>query len=235
MMRLPSLSKWLIHFTSLRMKFYDRTLNNVEYARHAISIDENRASFQRVAIDPPINYPNRRRDNRECLIQLWFAGNHTDIGGSDPENESRLSDIALSWMANEAEACWLHIDRRVLQLFPLADGMQHDEYKSSIFKYFGRLDRAPYHDSQLHHTVIARFKQRDVLQYDIRKPYRPQCLRNNQFVAYFWDADDLIEQFKDKAHTEALRRVAASQNVPYAEHDTAHWQKVADDIARRNA
>ena len=30
--------------------------------------------------------------------QVWFAGNHSDIGGSYPENESRLSDITLDWM-----------------------------------------------------------------------------------------------------------------------------------------
>src|SRR5262249_20187014 len=36
------------------------------------------------------------------LIQFWFAGNHSDIGGSYPEPESRLSDIALAWMCEQA-------------------------------------------------------------------------------------------------------------------------------------
>jgi uncharacterized protein (DUF2235 family) len=233
--RLEGYPVWqLIHFTDLRMKFYDRSLNtNVEYARHAISIDENRASFQRESIDDPIQWPDRRRERGDWLIQKWFAGDHTDIGGSYPENESRLSDIALSWMAHEAETCGLLVDRRVLQLFPAADGMQHDECKSSVFKYFGKLARAPYHDSPMHDTVISRFEQHDVLLYDIRKPYRPECLRNNKFVAYFWDADDLIERFKEGALAEAIHRVAASQKGPYASHDAGHWQKVADEIARR--
>ena len=39
----------------------------------------------------------------DWLIHRWFAGNHSDIGGSYPEIESRLSDIALHWMAKEAE------------------------------------------------------------------------------------------------------------------------------------
>ena len=34
--------------------------------------------------------------------QVWFAGSHSDIGGSYPETESRLSDIALAWMVQEA-------------------------------------------------------------------------------------------------------------------------------------
>jgi len=33
-----------------------------------------------------------------CLIQLWFAGQSSDMGWSYPEPESRLSDIALAWM-----------------------------------------------------------------------------------------------------------------------------------------
>jgi hypothetical protein len=36
----------------------------------------------------------------EQFDQIWFAGNHADIGGSYPENESRLSDIALDWMVD---------------------------------------------------------------------------------------------------------------------------------------
>src|SRR5262249_4689942 len=36
------------------------------------------------------------------LRQWWFAGNHSDVGGSYPEPESRLSDIALEWMCGEA-------------------------------------------------------------------------------------------------------------------------------------
>lgn len=38
----------------------------------------------------------------EWLEQMWFAGNHSDIGGSYGEDESRLSDIALGWMVEQA-------------------------------------------------------------------------------------------------------------------------------------
>ncbi|SDG02432.1 Uncharacterized alpha/beta hydrolase domain [Bradyrhizobium brasilense] len=36
------------------------------------------------------------------LVQMWFAGNHSDIGDSYPETEPRLSDNALTWMIEEA-------------------------------------------------------------------------------------------------------------------------------------
>ncbi len=226
----------LVHFTDLRMKFTDRAVNtNVEYVRHAISIDENRASFRRESIDDPIEWPSRRRMQGDWLIQLWFAGNHSDIGGSFSENESRLSDITLAWMSAEAERTGLIIDRRVLQLYPAAGGMQHDEYKSTLFKYFGQLDRDPHRKSHLHPTVIQRFEEPDVLHYDMRRPYRPSCLRSNVYVSHFWDADDLEERYKTGAHTEALDRVKACHPDPYAGHDAEYWQRVADEIARRNA
>jgi hypothetical protein len=65
----------------------------------------------------------------DWLIQTWFAGNHSDIGGSYPETESRLSDIALKWMAKEAEGLPypVIIDWDKLHLFPDAAAMQHCE------------------------------------------------------------------------------------------------------------
>ena len=65
--------------------------------------------------------------------QIWFAGNHSDVGGSYPENEARLSDIALHWMVNEARRCPhpILVDKAYLKLCPSCDGMQHDERKSS--------------------------------------------------------------------------------------------------------
>ena len=50
--------------------------------------------------------------------QLWFAGNHSDIGGSYPEGDFRLSDIALDWMLGAASAVGLAYDPSVLRLHP---------------------------------------------------------------------------------------------------------------------
>lgn len=90
--RLPGF-KWYetLHLMSFKMAFFDRSLNrHVRYARHAIAIDENRADFDRV---PWINEgqpPNREIEEGAWFKQYWFSGNHSDIGGSYPENESRL-------------------------------------------------------------------------------------------------------------------------------------------------
>ena len=65
---------------------------------------------------------------------MWFAGNHSDIGGSYPENEARLSDIALDWMVKWATVvpAGLKHDDRVLKLSPYPEGMQHDEVRTGF-------------------------------------------------------------------------------------------------------
>lgn len=124
---------------------FDRLLSkHVRFARSANAIDEMRKDFQRVAwggTEPPVNPPTPGVDR---LIQLWFAGNHSDIGGSYPESESRLSDIALEWMCHEAirvpdglRTSPIFVDSKkmpgsgdtgpALNIFPRADGVQHCE------------------------------------------------------------------------------------------------------------
>ena len=79
---------------------YDRHFtSDVQYARHLQSIDEGRKDFKRVPWggSGTVKWPDRQGEP-EQFDQIWFAGNHADIGGSYPENESRLSDIALAWM-----------------------------------------------------------------------------------------------------------------------------------------
>ena len=84
-------------------KGYDVHLpKTVRFARHAMAIDEYRKDFARVrwgGHNLPPSYPGAP----EAFQQIWFAGNHADIGGSYPENKSRLSDISLKWMVDFIE------------------------------------------------------------------------------------------------------------------------------------
>lgn len=61
--------------------------------RHAISIDEHRCFFQDNLWGDPL--PG------QDLVQAWFAGVHSDVGGSYLQPESGLSDITLRWMLKE--------------------------------------------------------------------------------------------------------------------------------------
>ena len=74
-------------------QFADTALSqNVKNGRHAISIDEQRANFPPTLWDP---------DPR--ITQTLFPGAHADVGGgyTTSNNESGLSDCALSWMTGE--------------------------------------------------------------------------------------------------------------------------------------
>ncbi|WP_298253214.1 DUF2235 domain-containing protein [Bradyrhizobium sp.] len=81
---------------------FDRLLSrHVAFARSANAIDETRKDFDRVGWGGG-NEGAPQFPGHERLRQWWFAGNHSDVGGSYPEPESRLSDIALEWMCSEA-------------------------------------------------------------------------------------------------------------------------------------
>lgn len=98
-------------------EFYDTKIGpNIRVARHALAIDEHRKDFK-----PTIWQPRKNLD----LKQVWFAGVHSNIGGSyKPDSDgSALSDNALAWMAKEAKKAGLHLEPHLeknIQQNPLA-------------------------------------------------------------------------------------------------------------------
>ena len=99
----PSPGQSRSHVARWEGKNFDRYLSvQVGYARAAIAIDERRADFARVPWGPTEESPERPSGVPDQFPQFWFAGNHSDIGGSYDETESRLSDIALRWMLEQA-------------------------------------------------------------------------------------------------------------------------------------
>ena len=124
--------------SSWSMRFYDSKLNRlVPYARHALAIDEGRADFDPVLWDEEPRLPSVPAPMR----QIWFAGNHSDIGGSYVENEARLSDITLEWMLEQLDELPHPIDVNdmVLHLYPSPAGPQHDECKAGFPGFWGKL------------------------------------------------------------------------------------------------
>ncbi len=77
---------------------------DLRIVRHAVSIDERRAFFRQNLFGTP-------HDPQQDIQEIWFAGVHSDVGGSYPEPESQLSKIALQWMVCEAESAQLRIDQ----------------------------------------------------------------------------------------------------------------------------
>ncbi len=91
-------------------EFYDVKMgSNIKVARHALAIDELRVDFE------PTIWENRTSVN---LKQVWFAGVHSDIGGSyapDKKSNDKSSDLPLAWMLREANNAGLKIEPYLIQ------------------------------------------------------------------------------------------------------------------------
>jgi uncharacterized protein (DUF2235 family) len=174
-------------------KNYDRYVDReIPHLRHALSIDEARKKFPRVAWarQEDVDW-NKNRGNGSWLKQVWFSGNHSDIGGSYPEEESRLSDISLAWMLEELKAAVPEIQLRdeVIVTSPDPFGLQHDECEATLnrqpawFRWLTQdwfawtTEVRPIDGGMtLHKTVLDRFGAAAVPQMSEVKAYRPPNL-----------------------------------------------------------
>jgi len=84
-------------YNAVRFPFTKATNNpDMRIIRHAVSIDERRGFFRQNLFGDP-------HDSSQDVREIWFAGVHSDVGGSYQESESQLSKLALRWMLCEAE------------------------------------------------------------------------------------------------------------------------------------
>ena len=74
----------------------------IHHGRHAVSIDERRCFYQDNLWGKPV--PVEGTTNVQDLRQVWFAGVHSDVGGSYPQLLSGLANITLKWMIDETRA-----------------------------------------------------------------------------------------------------------------------------------
>ena len=72
----------------------------VTQAFHALSLDEQRQSFQ------PLLWDEARHADR--ITQVWFAGVHSNVGGGYPKQGMSL--VALDWMMRNAEDAGLRFN-----------------------------------------------------------------------------------------------------------------------------
>lgn len=165
---------------------YDRWLDSeVCHARHALSIDEHRKNFPRVKWAMPSEQSKTYGRKPAWLKQIWFAGCHSDIGGSYLEPESRLSDITLEWMIEELKECVpeIMINKNMLVTSPDPTGMQHEEtYMINMgpLKYkWPKSPRIVGPNFTLHKSVIERLEAGAVSHLGEMKPYRPVQLKDH--------------------------------------------------------
>ena len=97
------------------MLFADLKLSPlVKRACHALSLDDERATFHPVLWDEIAEA--KMLANKEVpagrLTQVWFAGVHSNVGGGYPEDQ--LSLVSLDWMMGQADANGLVLRRSVV-------------------------------------------------------------------------------------------------------------------------
>lgn len=83
-------------------KFDELTPGKVKRACHALSIDDERATFR-----PELW--NERGAPKGQVEQVWFAGVHSNVGGGYPKQGMSL--VTLDWMMDEAGKCGLQFNK----------------------------------------------------------------------------------------------------------------------------
>ena len=115
------------------VNFPDTVRNpSIAHIRHAVSVDEHRTSFRTNLMKPP-------EHGMQDLVQLWFPGVHSDVGGGYPESQGLLFRGAFDWILDEAVANDLLVDveRRKEVAPPLPPGRnawtdpQHESLKGA--------------------------------------------------------------------------------------------------------
>ena len=78
---------------------------SVKHIRHAVAIDERRAFFRQNLFRPAPT---------QDVLELWFPGVHSDIGGGGPPERGRLWWNSFQWMQVQAATAGLYFDAEKL-------------------------------------------------------------------------------------------------------------------------
>jgi hypothetical protein len=99
----------------------------VTHGRHALALHELREKF---LPDPLI-----KSKPEQSLVQVWFAGAHSDVGGG--YETSALSDHSLLWMAEEATRLDLSVDYGLIPIEPDVTSDIHQQLNAphALFRY----------------------------------------------------------------------------------------------------
>jgi hypothetical protein len=141
-----------------KYQFHDCTLSSiVEFARHAIAIDEPRKEFDFT----PMELKDQQKTN---LKQVLFPGSHGCVGGGS-ENEAPLSNNALLWMIEEVkQVTSLEFDQSLIErgincneTIPFNTKINYLLYHKQLREFGGNRDNWQFED--LHESVKQRWQK----------------------------------------------------------------------------
>lgn len=116
-----------------KYQFHDVGLNpHIRNTRHALAIDEHRVPFEPTLWTRPQGWTG-------SLEQAWFAGVHSNVGGSyKPDG---LANEALHWLVEKAEQLGLEFDKAALAYYtPCFNSVMKDSM-TTLYRVMGQLFR----------------------------------------------------------------------------------------------
>ena len=202
---------------------------NVMHARHGLALHELRETFE------PLLWSG---GSHGSLAQVWFPGAHADVGGGYPAGETGLADAALLWMADQAEAHGLALDRSSAWLHPeAADACVHHEIRGVFVASLPRprrwlsaadLDADAARSFRFHASAGARLFASTRPQYGYRQPFVNAALRR---------ADELAAVRMVQMRLAQTSRDLPSAKAADAPAEAAGWWRTVtlDELARSEA
>lgn len=146
-------------------RFYNYQLNpETKFGYHALAIDEKRKDF------PPCRWDETQKVAGQTIEQVWFAGVHSDVGGW--YDERGLSNTALLWMIEKAQACGMEVDRnRIAAYKSNPHDTIHESYEG-FWIFRGSQVRTIPNGALIHRSAIERMES-------AANGYKPQNLPAN--------------------------------------------------------
>ena len=142
-----------------RFKFPDYKLGKpVSAAAHALSIDDQRATFHPLLW----NESDEVRD-KPRIDQTWFSGVHANIGGGYPKQGVSL--VTLDWMMRKAEAAGVRFDQAAGIKFLDKDKVFYREHMNVNDKVY---------DSRSGLSAYYRYKPRDLFRKCRQNAFEPR-------------------------------------------------------------
>lgn len=101
---------------------YDLSIpRSVEFAAHAIALNEHRPFFPLSSIEPRAGL----RGSDATRVEQGFLGAHSDIGGGYADGD--LSDVALNWMVEQARRAGVPLGELPMERRQVDNSVLHDE------------------------------------------------------------------------------------------------------------
>ncbi len=197
----------------------------VTVARHALALDDSRATFHPILWEeePIIPAEERPADSKAAtgdrILQLWFSGAHADVGGGYADD--RLAHVPLLWMMQEAAVQGVHFNEgAILRVksysWPMAAIHDSRNAVGVYYRYRPRIARRSQNadasaNVRVHRTVHDRIIADEF-------DYAPLSLRVRSYDVY---------EFVD---TEAVTRSRGSMSVNFdreAVNQLIKWRQIS--------